>query len=410
MQPQVLIKSIVATMLAGVPGLANPTLPIGTWVNLTPESGSYWCNDVQIAPNNTNVLYACMTSAGPSKSTDGGSTWFSIHGMSTINSPQRIRIDPNDSNHIFTVCGVGGNTGFFETTDGGANWHIPAGYDSVGKIINDYDMYYIDCDPTNFNHILLSYHYYWYGGMDAGVVESMDGGKHCIIHPIPNVSNGGYDVFFLYNPGQNIGNNQTWLYCTQGSVGGRGTNQQGYWRTTNSGGSWTQVTSHWMTHGGTQIYYAKTGVLYASWEEGVMRSPDNGATWDSAITGLNSRYYFSTWGDGTKIYTVQSNGAMYATPETDGATWSLINSKTFSDGVTMLDFDAQNNIMYAAGRSNGVWAIRLGNPTGTIAQKAIAAPSGLATKKNCRLTINKTAIARGAGAFFDVKGRNIKVR
>jgi hypothetical protein len=366
--------SLAGILICGIiiiNSFANPTLVPGVWTNLTPSGGSYWCNDVQIAPGNPNILFACMSNSGPSKSTDGGSTWASIHGNSTINSPQRIRIDPNNINHIYTICGVGGNTGFFVTTDGGANWNIPAGYDSVGKIINDYDMYYIDVDPTDFNHIILSYHYYWYGGMDAGVVESFDGGKHCIIHPIPNVSNGGYNVFFLYNPKLGIGDNKTWLYCTQGAVGGAA-GTQGFWRTTNSGTSWEQVTANWMTHGGTQIYYAKTGVLYAAWEEGVQHSTNNGKTWEALSSGLNSRYYYSVHGDGNSIYTVASRGAMYSSLETDGKSWTLFNSRSFSDGVTMLNYDSANGIMYAAGRSEGVWALKMPG-TATGAQKSIAA-------------------------------------
>ena len=79
---------------------------------------------------------------------------------------------------------------------------------------------------------------------------------------------------FLYNPALGIGNSQTWLLGTQGA---------GYWRTTDSGATWTKVSDNNITHGGSTIYYAQNKVLYASGR--TMHSSDNGATWTNGRPG-----------------------------------------------------------------------------------------------------------------------------
>ncbi|GEM_PF-1147745 len=346
-----------AALWCANPAWANPNLPPGAWVDISPAAGGAWCNDVQYAPSNHNILFACMTANGPSKSTDGGSTWTSIHGNSTINSPQRIRVDPSDVNHLYTICGVGGNRGFYVTTDGGANWTEPDGFLSAIQTAGGGftgDMYYISVDPADFRHFLLSFHYPWASGT-SGVLESKDGGTTFTIHYPMGWNGSGHDVFFLYDPSKGIGDNRTWLLGVQD--GG------GFWRTSDAGSTWAKVYDGGMTHGGMSIYYAKSGLLYATAGTSLIRSADNGATWQ-AIPNAPNAWYFAMEGDGDKLYTCPNNGPILTSSQADGLNWSPVNAQTFSGNSTMMTFDTENRILYSAQRENGVWAMKIAPPSG----------------------------------------------
>ena len=202
-----------------------------------------------VDPGNPDVLYLCVcanscgsggVSTGIYKSTDGGSAWKNMHGFG---APNHIRVDPTNSNNLYVSDGVcGGTNGFFTSTDEGATWARPGGFDSVTAILpTSRDAYICSPDPADFKHILITSHQC----CNSEIIESFDGGKHCILHPsIQGVgAGGGFNVFFLSNPALGIGDSRTWIFMTQD--GG-----PGWYHTTNSGASWTQVTAHPMMHGG----------------------------------------------------------------------------------------------------------------------------------------------------------------
>jgi MYXO-CTERM domain-containing protein len=270
--------------------------------------------------------------------------------------PLHIRIDPNDSSHIYAGDGVRGNTtGFWISHDAGANFVKPAGYVSAasGAGINADDVYDVAVDPTDFNHVLVSFHSAWAWGSvkygnDAGVMESKDGGTTWTIHDPVAGWGAGHAVKFLYDPARGIGNSQTWLLGTQGD---------GFWRTTNSVGAWSKVSDNVITHGGGTVYYASSKLLYASGT--TMRSSDNGVTWTNV--GPNSTW--CVYGDGTTLYTGKSFGAnqpYYVSLETDGVAWNTYNSTNFPDGPYEMAYDAVNGIMYSSNWSSGLWALKVG--------------------------------------------------
>jgi MYXO-CTERM domain-containing protein len=249
----------------------------------------------------------------------------------------------------------GNTTGFWVSTDGGANFARPAGYRGAASAagINADDVYDVAVDPTDFNHVLVSFHGAWAWGSakygnDAGVMESKDGGTTWIIHDPVAGWGAGHAVKFLYDPALGIGNSQTWLLGTQGD---------GFWRTTNSGGVWSKVSDNVIAHGGGTAYYASSKLLYVSGT--TMRSSDNGVTWTNV--GPNSTW--CVYGDGTTLYTGKSFGAnqpYYISLETDGATWKAQNATNFPDGPYEMAYDAVNGIMYSSNWSSGLWALKVG--------------------------------------------------
>ena len=192
----------------------------------------------------------------------------------------------------------------------------------------------------------------------------------------------------LYNPAKNLGMDpKTWLLGTQ---------QSGLWRTTNGGGSWTQVSTIDMTHGGMQILTTPDGTLYTGCSQGVLVSTDNGATWTvrnggNGLSMVNG--YFTVLSDGTRFYAQpgvwRGNGSVQWYTSTDGNSWSTFNSKTFNGGVYNGVYDAANGILYSANWGTGAWGLKVScGSTPPVA----TAPSISAQPANASVSAGQTAI------------------
>jgi hypothetical protein len=266
------------------------------------------------------------------------------------------RVDPADPQHVYFVEGVRGVTGFFRSFDAGDTAEIPQGFRDIGDAagIYQWDVYDIATDPTDFKHILLSFHGAW-GWTDtkwntnSGVLESTDGGDTWIVHePQPGWGT-GHSISFLSDPPSGRGDSNTWLLGTQGS---------GMFRTTDAGVSWNRVTDSNIQHGGGKIYYTKAGVVYATSGDRNIRSTDNGLTWTSVGPGGG---YNGIIGDGKKLYTAKCFGPtpVITSLESDGETWTDFNSQQFSQGPFQLAFDSVNRIVYGSFWDAGVLALKV---------------------------------------------------
>lgn len=336
-----------------------PKLTVGAWTRID-ASPSYLANGITIDPCNTSVLYTAggtypsANQHGVWRSTNGGASWTMLV---SLDSPARVKVDPKDSKNMYVVDGVNGMTqGLWRTKDGGMTWEIPDGFKTTADSpdLKLRDAYSVDADPLDFRHLLVTFHNPWaaYNGA-SGVLESMDGGDHWIVHP-PEATWAyayGYDIFFLSNPALGLGNGQTWLLGSQG---------KGYWRTTDSGAHWTQVSDANMTHGGAQIYYTKKGVLYVSSDVDLIKSTNNGETFThipfSPVSGY--AHLLSIFGDGTRLYAGGSGGPIFSALETDDTTWTAVNVQTFTAQPYQMAFDSKNKILYSANATGGLWALQ----------------------------------------------------
>jgi hypothetical protein len=382
-QKEIVIASVLgaAAMVARSAG-ANPNLTKGTWQEITPPGvvtgAPETCigQGVAIDYKHPSTVYWGTTpytqaAGGLFKTTDAGSTWTRIAKVTPIyqgasdhlDMPLHIRIDPNDSNHLYAGDGVrGGSNGFWISTDGGDNFVLPKGLTDALKTagIDNQDIYDVAPDPTDFKHVLISFHYRW-GWTDtkwntnSGVMESKDGGMTWIVHDPIMGWGSGHAVKFLYNPALCLGDSNTWLLATQGD---------GFWKTIDGGATWKQVSKTNITHGGGTIYYTAAGVLYASGAEQTMRSTDNGDTWTSV--GPNGTW--CVYGDGTTLYTGKSFGANQpysVSPEKDGMSWTAFNAQKFPDGPYEMAYDWMNGILYSSNWSSGLWALKVGDGSAT---------------------------------------------
>jgi photosystem II stability/assembly factor-like uncharacterized protein len=286
------------------------------------------------------------------KTVNGGSTWARI---GNLDSPVAVSVDPKDSQHLVATQGVRGNTlGFWVSHDGGATWAIPASFIATNTTS---DVTTLATDPADWTHMLVGSHGPWPGAFTEGFLETKDAGATWITHA-PRAEWG------VGSLGINILKGGAWLVGTDGG---------GMWRSTDSGSSWTLVSSFNITHGGQQIYYASNGYLYAGAAYYPIRSKDNGVTWEQ-LTTFAYWYYYSVYGDGVDLFTqlafTGDNGGQgphpyYTSKETDGLSWSPYNpngtgAQMFADGPFMMLYDAGHQILYSANWNTGFWALKVG--------------------------------------------------
>ena len=339
----------------------GPDLTPGVWKKITPAgvtmtlTNHVFCQGVTLDPARPSTIYLCVCAydvekGGLYKTTDGGATWARI---GKLDEPIHVAIDPNDSNHLYCVNGVRGATqGFWVSRDGGETWTCPAGFRAATqKPVGTSDLYAINVDPTDFKHVLVSFHSPWANSRNCGVLESKDGGESWIAHNAPEGSAGGYGmaVFFLYNRATRQGDARTWLFTAQ---------QGGFFRTTDGGATWKLVYKLQMTHGGEQLYRTKDGTLYAGAYQYPVRSTDNGASWEPLKKGLVYSWYMGICGDGTNLYTACSNEnqPFFTSPESDGTAWTAYEGgeQKFSNASFEMRYDAVNRIVYSASWGEGL--------------------------------------------------------
>jgi hypothetical protein len=323
----------------------------GTWKNISPAGPPFgtsvvtFMQGMAIDPCNPFVLYAAVEGydAGPSKSGlyksgDAGATWKKV---GNLDMPIRIRVDPDDTRHLYACDGVrGGTMGFWISHDGGDTWELPPGFKSWADTEGTYDVYDVGVDPSDFKHVLLSFHSGWRAS-NAGVAESTDGGSTWKAHPVPGAGYAGMSITFMRN-------SATWLLGTQSS---------GYWRTHDAGANWSQVSTECIQHGGGNLYYAKSG-LFASGANQNLRSTDDGLTWKTVGPGGG---YNAIIGDGTRLYALKRFGPIpfVTSGEDDGLTWTDLGTQQFSEGAFEMAIDHVNGILYAANWGAGLWALKI---------------------------------------------------
>jgi hypothetical protein len=331
----------------------------GRWVDITPPGldlksksrHSYGANDIQFDPANPCVLYAAFDMRGLFKSTSGGSRWTPI---GALDSPLQLRLDPRDSKHLYAVQGVRGTTqGFWISKDGGATWVLPEAFSALARSTATFDAYCVDVDPTDFDHVLVTFHGPWLTSTngDSGILESSDGGASWNVVFQPGFGHGTCAWFM---------GSKTWLLGTQA---------HGFFRTTDAGKTWTLVHAVGMTHGGVQLYRSPTGAFYAGAVEYPIRSADNGASWEQLKAGLPYAHYGGIVGDGERLYTTTAcacdgspfDNPYFTAPEKDAAPWAPYQggAQKFSNGPHNMAFDKTNDIIYSANWDEGVWALKI---------------------------------------------------
>lgn len=384
----------------------------GIWTNITPANSNPATDrftGLALDPSNPGTIYVGQETNGIWKSTDGGSTWVQLGDPKyiynyesttrNVQNPGCIAVDPKNSQHLYCShggWGKGNTAGFWESTDGGVNWKHPSGFEAAMKLPGgSTDVGKFDVDPNDFKHVLIGLRYI---EKPIGFWETKDGGVTFILHPMP-FSYGGSTpgINFLCKPSLGIGNSSTWLLSSEGP---------GFWRTTDAGAHWTQVSTTLSgIHGGiNNMYYTKTGVLYYGGTPYPTRSTDNGITWQE-ITSNMYGYYSTICGDGNFIYqSSQGNNVnMMRTVESDGMTWTTMT--TLEERPWFMAFDPVNYIMYTTNGNSGVWALKSAPLGMTTVKKHAEVNRSALQKSNTMVLVGSKKVIKGS--VFDVAGRSL---
>ena len=317
--------------------------PVGVWQNVTPAGlnlvptafggDNFGCQDIIVDPVRPSDIYLFVCHQGVWKSTNYGQTFNKVNlgtggaeldlgkpwGAAIDTNPSR---DPNTAPTIWTCCG-NDVAGLWRSTDGAVSWVRKTLPDQAGRVgqYRDQDIYAIDCDPYDGQHLIISFH------ENPGLVETVDGGDNFIVRASPD--NGVSQYPYFIDTGNPTTTRTTWLIVPQ-EAGNT-------YRTTNSSTSWTQVGTFQHPHGCNQIFQAGGGVVYLPSYggpngSGIYRSADYAATWTQVSTvdvnnviGTTKNLYASySWADNT--------GAE-AQPQTalrsNGTSWSMMSKPAF---------------------------------------------------------------------------------
>jgi photosystem II stability/assembly factor-like uncharacterized protein len=253
------------------------------WQLVGPTNVGGRMTSVASAAKKPNLIWAGAAGGGVWKSDDGGQHWRGLwHDQPTLNIGS-VAVDP--ANPAIVYCGTGEanlsadsypGVGVFRSTDGGDSWQIlaPAGTTGIPTRIGS-----LVIDPFDSTHLCLGGVTHTTGGSD-GMFVSRDGGLSWGRQIFPG--SGAYRCHaVVFHP-----TIRDTLFAT---ISARGA-QNGIWKSTNGGASWTQLKTGLPSPekiGRTSLAIApsKPSVLYAissSLREGVLgvfRSDNAGSSW-----------------------------------------------------------------------------------------------------------------------------------
>jgi hypothetical protein len=338
-----------SVVLAGATGFTSTMWPGGLF--RSSDGGSTWAmvlsgntDSIVFDPVNTSTAFAGLGNWGDSfsgvyKSVDNGATWTKLtSGLPPATSTGRIGlvIDPNHNSVVYAsiadIEGGSGYAGIYQSTDGGANWskiYIPSGSGCCTWYENG-----IAVDKANSKVIVT-------GGF--GVTRSLDGGATW-----SDITSGTHpdQHAFAFSP------DGTQLYAA---------NDGGLWSMSNPAAStvsWNSMNSQVATI----TFYPGIGMDPADVNHALAGTQDNSADAYAGNLGWNAG--FSPCGDASSAMIDPTNfshqylyciGTIYASSD-GGATWaSAMSGLNSSDGggwVSPLALDPSNpSTLYFAAHS-----------------------------------------------------------
>jgi len=293
---------------------------------------------ITIDPSDSNTLWAgTLRSGGIYKSSDGGQTWLrrgsGIDQYPEDASPtfRDFEVHPSDSNIVFVAAeiepaGQGYSYGqIYKTEDGGESWHLVL---EAGNLFRP-----IVIHPDKPNVVYAGTGIFDRRSPEVeGAFKSIDGGETWF-----QINNGmSEDVL---GGSQVVGyldihpDDPDTLFAAVGrELGfGGGENLGGIFRTTNGGESWDWLNTDHTVFTAVSVSSSNPDVVYAAREEEVWRSNDGGDTWTKL--GFNCAGYYMGIPIGIAVhphdpniaYIDSYNGGVYRTVD-GGASWHPVTA------------------------------------------------------------------------------------
>lgn len=306
-----------------------------TWQPLTDDANALAMGSLWFDPTNPDIIYAgtgeqvtnanTFLGAGVMKSTDAGETWKTI-GLTHVGSVSRIYAHPKNPQLLMAAC-MNTSAGVYKSTDGGVTWN---------RVLEE-TIYDMSINPENENE--------WFvGAATKGILYTSDGGatwearNNGLLGAIgrtsvqqsasnPNVlytlmelnslaviaksTNSGLSWEVLYqdaqgcffsgscntSSSQGFYDNYIYIHPTNPNVVYAGGID--IWGTSN-GRTWSNLTQGYGDQNGQNVPHvdqhcltvAPTGIIYAGCDGGMLKSTNNGVSWQAINNGLEiSQFY-----------------------------------------------------------------------------------------------------------------------
>jgi len=322
-------------------GIFKTTDAGATWVRLSSANNSnfYYVNKLVI-DQSTNALYAA-TRKGLYKSTDGGASFTGMlvgTGGADVHCMD-VEVAYTSPSTIYASFGLFNDASIYRSTDGGSSFSSNLGQSGQGRIeiatsaSNPLIAIASFCDLTTNGVTLMA--------------STSDGGDNWFTMTVPGPAFSGpdnyagtqawYDNIVYIDP-----NNSATLY-----VGGLD-----FWKSTNSGSSWTQKTNWYSQAGAPQYVHAdqhaiafapsNTNIMYLGTDGGIFKSTNKGENWTAINNNLfiTQFYYGAVNPTGTTYYGgTQDNGTLKST---GSSSWTTVMGG--DGGATEVDFSNTNNL------------------------------------------------------------------
>jgi len=333
-------------------GAGTPWIPIG------PRNINGRIKTIAVHPTNENILYIGAASGGVWKSTDGGESWHDQWNDQETLTIGSIALAASEPDTLYAGTGewtpgyvtTGPGVGVYKTTNGGSTWSKLSGV-SATRIAR------ISVSPTNANRV--------YVAGNSGLEYSGDGGATWSVALAGNISDVVIDETdddTIYAAVDNdavyksTDNGSTWIRLTSGPTG-----TDADWLKLVLGVSGAHGSDFLLAKGATQIHKTEDGgttwsilggthtyswhgwcdlISVAPDDESIImaggntakRSTDGGATW-SSMSGLHADHHFAVFAPSNMNTVYEANdGGLYKSTD-KGATW-----KKASHGLMITQF------------------------------------------------------------------------
>ena len=347
---------------------------------------SYYVSCIVIDPANTSILYAGGNSGhGVSKSLDAGGTWTDvINGLTNKNVVAMVMV-PGSPEALYAATEGGG---VFKTTDGGANWT------AVNTGLGNHTVRGLTVDPGTGT---------LYASTGGGVFKTANGGANWAaaglsgqsVYPIAADASG--NLYAMVHPGGlyfSADGGTNWnpvgagisggvnAIITDPSIAGTvhvGVDDNGTYKTTNSGGTWTQQADGFGSHLeviSLAVDPADSTVQYCGSGNGIYKTTNSGTSWTKITAGLTYSIVADASVSPTRLYAAVSGTGVRESLD-GGTTWTTINNGAPFANINFVGQDSTDpSVLYAGTNGNGLFKSTDGGASWTNLQTA---GSGLPT-------------------------------
>ena len=261
----------------------GPPLANKQWREIGPALPGGRVAAVEGSASDPKLYYFGAAGGGVWKSTNGGQTWNPVFQKQAVAAIGAIAIDPKNDETVWVGTGeanprndVSYGNGIYRTTDGGKTW-TNMGLGATRHIAR------IRIDPQNSNHIVVAALGDVFGdSTERGIYVTQDGGRTWDKTLYLSNASGGSDL--AMNPQHpNIIFAGMWHFRRQPWTFTSGGEDDGLFRSTDGGRTWTKLTGHGLPAGttgriGLAISQSNPSRVYATIEsaDGILWRSDNG--------------------------------------------------------------------------------------------------------------------------------------